>query len=67
MTKVLHINHDPVMIAYAFEWGKLLKCLLKKNVCRISAMGLKIDDSENILDPMDSYAPTLGQYTCILS
>ena len=39
----VYINHDPVMtltefmarstfVAYSFEWGKLLKCLLKKHL-----------------------------------
>ena len=51
------INHDPVMtltkfmarsrcIAYAFQWGKLLKCHLKGKASRKLAYGQNIDYSE---------------------
>ena len=53
-------------MAHAFEWGKLLKCLLKGKSCRKWANGLKIGNSEKHLDPRGWSAPTLGQYTCIL-
>ena len=53
------IIHDPVMtltyfrtrstwVAYAFEWGKLLKCHLKKKTCRKLANGQNIDYPEKI-------------------
>ena len=53
----VYINHDPVMtltkfmarsqwVAYAFEWGKLLKCHLKGKVSRKLANGQNIDYSE---------------------
>ena len=53
----MYINHDPVMtltlfmarskwVAHAFEWGKLLKCLLKGKASRKSANGQNIDYSE---------------------
>ena len=49
----VYINHDPVMtltyfkarltwVAYAFEWGKLLKCHLKGKTCRKLANGQNI-------------------------
>ena len=51
------INQDPVMtltkfmarstwVAYAFEWGKLLKCHLKGKASRKLANGQTIDCSE---------------------
>ena len=53
----VYINHDPVMIltkfmarstwvAYAFEWGKLLKCHSKGKASRKLANGQNIDYSE---------------------
>ena len=50
----VYINHDPVMtltkfmarstwVAYAFEWGKLLKCHLKGKANRKLANGQNID------------------------
>ena len=54
----VYINHDPVMtltyfkarstwVAYAFEWGKLLKCHLKGKTCRKLANGQNIDSEKN--------------------
>ena len=54
------------LVAYAFEWGKLLKCHLKGKSCRKGAVGLNINDSEKKLDPRGSFAPAPGHYTCIL-
>ena len=65
----VYINHDPVMtltkfmaistwVARAFEWEKLLKCHLKEKASRNWQM--------DRMDPRGSYAPTPGQYTCIL-
>ena len=53
----VYINHDPVMtltkfmerstwVAYAFEWGKLLKCHLKGKASRKLANEQNIDYSE---------------------
>ena len=53
----VYINHDHVMtltkfmarstwVAYAFEWGKLLKCHLKGKAGRKLANGQNIDYSE---------------------
>ena len=53
----VYMNHDPVMtltkfmarstwVAYAFEWGKLLKCHLKGKASRKLANGQNIDYSE---------------------
>ena len=53
----VYINHDPVMtltkfmarstlVAYAFEWGKLLKLHLKGKASRKLAKGQNIDYSE---------------------
>ena len=53
----VYINHDPLMtltkfmarstwVAYAFEWGKLLKCHLKGKASRNLANGQNIDYSE---------------------
>ena len=53
----VYINHDPVMtltkfmarstwVAYAFEWGKLLKCHLKEKASRKLANGQNIDYSK---------------------
>ena len=39
--------------------------LLKSQSCRKWAVGLKINDSEK-MDHRGPYAPTPGQYTCIL-
>ena len=44
------INNDPGMtvtyftVAYAFKWGKFLKCHLKGKTCSKLANGLKFDD-----------------------
>ena len=69
----VYINHDPVMtlkarstwVAYAFEWGKHLKCHLKGKVSRKVANGqiLIILKKEN--GPRASSAPALGLNTII--
>ena len=72
----VYINHDPVMtltkfmarstcIAYAFEWGKLLKCHLKGKASRKLAKDriLIILKKEN--NPRASSAPALGLNTII--
>ena len=64
------INHDPVMtltyfkarstwVAYAFEWGKLLKCHLKRKTCRKLANGQNIDYSQKIW-PKSFLCPCTG-------
>ena len=35
------------------------------HMTKMAAVGLNINDSEKKLDPRDSCAPTLGQYTCL--
>ena len=54
-----------IQAPYAFKWGKLLKCHLKRKSCGKLATGLNINDSEK-KDPRDSSAPTPGQYTYII-
>ena len=83
MAKVLqYINHDPVMnltkfmawstwAAYAFEWGKLLKCHLKGKTSRQLANGQNIDYSEKRKCPKGFIFPCTGvEYhniqTCLL-
>ena len=51
--------------AYAFEWGKLLKCHLKGNASRKSANGQNIAHSEEENGPRASSAPALGLNTII--
>ena len=78
----VYINHDPVMtltkfmarstwFAYAFEWGKLLKCHLKGNASRKFANGQHIDCSEKRKWPKGFICPCTGvKYhniqTCLL-
>ena len=38
-------------VAYAFDWGKLLKCHLKGKTCSKLAKGLKFYDLKNKLTP----------------
>ena len=68
----VYINHDPVMtltqfrarstwVAYAFEWGKLLKYHLKGKTSRKLANGQNTLKKEN--GPMASSAPALGLNT----
>ena len=65
------INHDPVMtltkfmarstwVAYAFEWGKLLKCHLKGKASRKLADGQNIDYSEKRKWPKGVICPCTG-------
>ena len=65
------INHDPVMtltkfmarstwVAYAFEWGKLLKCHLKGKASRKLANGQNIDYSEKTKRPKGVICPCTG-------
>ena len=65
----MFVSYDPGMtltyftarstwVAYAFEWGKLLKCHLK--TCKKWANGLNINDSENIWTPGVSLSPPWG-------
>ena len=76
------INHDPVMtltqfmarstwLAYAFEWGKLLKCHLKGKTSRKLANRQNIDYSEKRKWPKGFICPCTGvKYhniqTCLL-
>ena len=74
MAKVLqyYINHDPVVtltkfmarstwVAYAFQWGKLLKCHLKGKASRkLAKIILKKENG-----PRASSAPALGLNTII--
>ena len=73
---VYKINQDPVVIltyfkamstwvAYAFEWGKLLKCHLKWKTFRKFTNGQIIDYSEKKNGPRASCAPALGLNTII--
>ena len=66
-----HINHDPVMtltkfmarsvsVAYAFEWGKLLKCHLKGKDSRKLANGQNIDYFEKRKWPKGFICPCTG-------
>ena len=70
------INHEPGMtltyftarptkVAYAFEWGKLLKWDLKGKTCRKWVNELEILDSEKNLDPRGGSATASGHNTCI--
>ena len=70
------INHGPVMtltkfmaratwVAYAFEWGKLLKCHLKGKASRKLANGQNIDYSEKENGQRASCAPALGLNTIL--
>ena len=70
------INHKPGMtltyfttmstyVAYAFEWGKLLKWDLMGKTCRKWVYKLEIQDSEKNFDPRGGSASALGHYTCI--
>ena len=52
-------------VAYAFEWGKLLKCHLKGKASRKLANGQNIDYSENRNGPRESSAPALGLNTIL--
>ena len=53
-------------VAYAFEWGKLLKCHLKGGgTSRKLANGQNIDYSEKKNGPRASSAPALGLNTII--
>ena len=54
-------------VAYAFEWGKLLKCHLKGKASRKLPNGQNIDFSEKKKenDPRASSAPALGLNTII--
>ena len=74
----VYINHDPVMtltkfmarstwVAYAFEWGKMLKCHFKGKASRKLANGQNIDYSEKKKEngPRASSAPALGLNTII--
>ena len=73
----VYINHDPVMtltkfmarstwVAYAFEWGKLLKCHLKGKASRKLANGQNIDYSEKRKWPKGFICPcSLGLNTII--
>ena len=72
----IYINRDPVMtltkfmarstwVAYAFEWGKLLKCHLKGKASRKLAYGQNIDYSEKRNGPRASSAPALGLNTIL--
>ena len=67
----VYINHDPVMtltkfmarstwVAYAFEWGKLLKCHLKGKASRKLANGQNIDYSEKRKWPKEVICPCAG-------
>ena len=78
----IYINHDPVMtltkfmamlawVAYAFEWGKLLKCRLKGKASRKLSNGQNIDNSEIRKWPKGFICPSTGvKYhniqTCLL-
>ena len=79
----VYLNHDPVMTlnqfmarstwdAYAFEWGKLLKCHLKGKTSMKLANGQNIDYSEKKRKwPKGFICPALGfKYhniqTCLL-
>ena len=72
-----YINHDPVMtltkfmarsrwVAYAFEWGKLLKCHLKGIASRKLVNGQNIDYSEKKNGPRASSTLALGLNTCTI-
>ena len=78
----VYMNHDPVMtltkflamstwVAYAFEWGKLLKCHLKGKARRKLGNGQNIDYSEKRKWPKGVICPCTGvKYhtfqTCLL-
>ena len=64
----VYINHDPVMtltefmarstwVAYAFEWGKLLKCHLKGKASRKLENGQNIDYSEKKIMAQGRHLP----------
>ena len=71
-THNMYINHDPVMnltqfiarstwvVAYTFEWGKLLKCHLKGKTSRKLANGQNIDNSEKRKWPKGFICPCTG-------
>ena len=67
----IYIYHDPVMtlikfmarstwVAYAFEWGKLLKCHSNGKTSRKLANGQNIDYSENRKWPKGVICPCTG-------
>ena len=75
----VYVNHDPVMtltqfiarstwVAYAFEWGKLLKCHLKGKTNRTLANGQNINYSEKRKWPKGFICPCTGvkyhNHTC---
>ena len=71
----VYINHDPVMtltkfmamstwVAYAFEWGKLLKCHLKGKASTKLANGQNID-SEKRKWPKGVICPCTGVNTIL--
>ena len=78
----MYINHDPVKtltkfmarstwVAYASEWGKLLKCHLKGKASRKLANGQNIDYSVKRKWPKGFICPSIGvKYnniqTCLL-
>ena len=68
-----YINYDPWMtltyftarstlVAYAFEWGKLLKWDFNGKICRKWVNELEIYDSEKNLDPRTGSVPAPGHY-----
>ena len=73
----MYINHDPVMtltkfkarstwVAYAFEWGKLLKCHLKGKASRKLANGqIILINLKKENGPRASSAPALGLNTIL--
>ena len=72
----VYVNHDPVMtlikfmarsvwVAYAFEWGKLLKCHLKGKASRKLANGQNIDYFEKRKWQNGFICPFMGLNTII--
>ena len=54
-----------IWVAYAFEWGKLLKCHLKGKASKNLTNGQNIDYSEIENGPRATSAPALGLNTII--
>ena len=53
-------------VAYAFEWGKVLKCHLYGKLAGNGQMDLRWMILGKKIGPQGLSAPTPGQYTCIL-
>ena len=54
------------MVAYAFEWGKLLKCHLKGKASRKLANGQNIDYSEKRKWPKGFICIIIFKQNCLL-